>query len=398
MRWDLMRISFSIAAAGLLLIIVSVRNSCAQQASVSIEVEINETLLTSQYIDLQSIIVQDGDGYELYRLFISNDSMQETVTDLYLSVEFHSEKVGLIFSRDQIDLQSFSLRPGQKVFVTSNTIQNGFPGIEEEIFFEGSFTPEGKKFYNNLKGLSSLPQDRYSLRFSLYQGNSRVNGGQQVATSSADFGINLVDLRNFYLIYPGDVLGYETEISNSYPNFVWQGDNSLTYRLIVVEAREDESAESLFGGAVSSRPIRVNGSAATGSLLEFEMLDVVLNQTNYQYPNSGVPSLEAGKTYYWQITSQFKAGDGQEDVKSEIWSFTVSDQAGDGQDSQLTGELVLILKKILGQQYDQLEESGADFQSIEIGGEVFQGAEALQALLRLGDQLDREEVSIVIEE
>lgn len=377
---------------------IGVHNSYAQQGNASIEVEVNEALINSQHVDLQSIIVQDGEGYELYRLFISNDDMQEAVNDLYLSVELHSEKVGLIFSRDQIDLQSFTLKPGQKVFVTSNTIQDGFPGIEEDIYFEGSFTPEGKKFYNKLSGLSSLPQDRYTLRFSLYQGNSRKNGGQQVATSSAEFGINIVDVRNFYLIYPGDVLGYETEISNSYPNFVWQGDNSLSYRLIVVNAREDESAESLLGAAISSGPIRVNGTTAPGDLLEFEMLDVVLNQTNFQYPNSGVQSLEAGKTYYWQIISQFKSRDNADNIKSEIWSFTISDQVGVGQNSQLSDELATVLKKILGARYDQLKEEGADFESIEIGGEVYERAEALQTLLRLSDQLDREEVSIVIEE
>lgn len=369
----------------------------AQQPDVSIEVEINETSLASPNVDIQSVIVQDGQGFELYRLFISNDDLQERAEDLYLSVQFRSDKEGLIFSRDQIDFQSFSLAPGQKVFVTSNTIQDGFPGIEEDIFFEGSFTPEGQKFYNRLKGMSLLPHDRYVLRFSIYYGNSRRNGGTLIATSSAEFGLNIINEQNLYLIYPGDVIGYETEISNRYPNFVWQGPNELEYRLIVVEARENESAESLMGGAISSNPIQPGGSSVGGELLEYEMLDVVVDRTGFQYPNSGVPDLEPGKTYYWQIISQLNARDRDNNIRSEIWSFTLSDDAG-AADAQLAEELAQILRKILGERYNQLERQGAGFQSIELDGKTYEGAEALQALLRLGDRLDQDEISIVIEE
>ncbi len=370
-----------------------------QQPDLSMEVELNESLLTSQNLDLQSIIAGDGRGYELYRLFFSNDNASEAVADLYLSIDFRSEKKGLLFSRNQVNIQDFSLKPAQKVSATNNTILDGLPGVEENIYFEGSFTPEGQRFFNELQGLSSLPRDRYTLEFSLYQDNNRNNGGTLVASAFAELGFNIVeDIRDFYLIYPGEPIGYEAEITNRYPNFVWQGAANLSYRLIVVEERDNESPESLLGGAASSEPIMVDGSSDTGSLLEYEMLDVIVNQSSFQYPNSGVQSLEAGKTYYWQIISLLRSNDAIEPRESEIWSFTLSDQTTGAEEEQLSGEITRILKKILGERYDQLEEAGSLFQSIDVDGNVLQEAEALEALLRLDDQIDREEISIIIEE
>jgi hypothetical protein len=213
-----------------------------------------------------------------------------------------------------------------------------------------------------------------------------------------EIGTNIVeDTRDFYLLSPGDELGSEAIINNSYPNFQWQGATGTTYRLIVVEAKQNDSPQSLLDGAESTAPIQSVGSSGTGSLLDYEMLDVEIDQSNFQYPNSGVQDLEPGKEYYWRVIAKLNTSSGEGNRKSEIWSFTLNDNS-ESRIAQGSGEFAQALKQVLGQHFEKYVQEGYSFQSIEIDGQAYQGGEALQKLLELQRQAEDGDVTIVIEE
>lgn len=55
----------------------------------------------------------------------------------------------------------------------------------------------------------------------------------------------------------------------------------------------------------------------------------IKDRTYCQYPvlEPGVWPLEAGKTYYWQVTAKLPSSSGYISLPSEIWGFTIADQS-----------------------------------------------------------------------
>lgn len=365
------------------------------QAQLTLDVEIDETLSNSQSVDIQSLIINDGQGPRLFQMYLQNENTSESANDLYFRFLVESDKIGRIADIRQSHEQSFSLRPGQQVYATNNNIANGLPGVEENFQFDGDLTQEGREFVNNLKGSTSLPSDRYRITIEIYQGSV---GGDLQASATAEIGTNIADQTyDFYLLTPGDEVGSNASISNNYPHFQWQGSTGATYRLLVVEARDNDSPQSLMEGAVSTDPVRSGGSSNSGSLVDYEMLDVIVSRSSFQYPNSGVQDLEPGNKYYWRVINQLETSSGLETRESEIWSFTIADTRG-GRTAEQNSEISRALQNVLGDQFEQMQQDGLSFQSIVIDGQAYQGGEALQKLMELSRKAEQGDISIIIEE
>lgn len=379
-----------------LLTITSAFSALAQDANLSLRVEVNKALASSQSINIQSLVANNGRGSNLFRMYLRNENASEYANNLYFEILIRSDKRGLLVEARQVNGQPFSLNPGQQVYATNNNISNGLPGVEEIIQFSGGLTSEGRRFVNKLQGGTSLPPDRYTIEINIYQGSDQQ---VKVASALAEMGSHIVeDTRDFYLLSPGDALGADARISNAYPNFQWQGASGNRYRLLVVESKENESPQSLLNGAESTPPTRANAASGKGSLVNYEMLDVVINRSSFQYPSYGVQSLEDGKTYYWRIINKVRTSSGEEERKSEIWSFTL---AGSGSGNNLfmgSPALTRALKAVLGDRFQKFSERGYRFKGVEIDGQVLRGNKALQKLMELSRRAEEGDVSIVIEE
>lgn len=363
-------------------------------AQLTMEFEIGESLENSQSINVQSLLANDLRGPTLFRLSLQNQNSSEYLNDLYLRVVIDSDRIGKILEVNQVSGRPFSLDPGQQVFATNNNSRNGLPGVEEAILFERDFTERGREFYNELKGSTSLPADQYQVTVEIYKGS--VNG-ELLASQTDEVGTSLVeDTRDFYLLAPGDELGSETVISSQYPNFQWQGGSDIRYRLVVVESKGNESSQSLMEGAMSTESFESIGSNGGGSLLDYEMMDVMVDGSGYQYPNSGVQDLEPGTQYFWRIVSQLETSSGVEERESEIWSFTLADMRTSSGDQQ-AGQTAETLERVLGDRFEEIKQNGFSFESIEIEGQSFRSGQAAQKLMELVRKSEQGDVSIVIE-
>lgn len=375
----------------LLLTTTGVRSVSAQ---VTMEFEIEETLKNSQAINIQSLIANDLKGPKLFQLFLQNQSSTKSLNDLYLRVVVESDEIGRIVEVEQSSENPFTLDPGQQVYADNNNSRNGLPGVDENMYFDRNFTEHGKEFYNELQGSTSLPSDTYRVTVQVYQGT--VNG-EMLASQTEEVGANIVeDTRDFYLLSPGDELGSESIVSNQYPNFQWQGETGVQYRLLVVESKSDESPQSLMEGAMSTDPIQSAGSSTAGSLLDYEMLDIIVDGSGYQYPNSGVQELDPDTEYYWQIVRQVETNSGLEERESEIWNFTLADLQGSNT-AEVSDETVRALKNVLGERFEELQQDGFSLESIEVDGQNLQSAEAVQKIMELARKNEQGNISIVIE-
>lgn len=364
----------------------------AQQTELSLSVRLNEGLSGAQAINLQSLASTKGAA--IFQVFLRNES-SEAAHNLFFNISLRSEEGGVILDLYQTERHPFSLNPGQIVYATNNNIDSP-PGIKEFIDFEGGFTPEGKNFVNELGGSTYIPAGRYVIEIEVYQGHNKKNGGIQIASAMAALGSTIIgNLESVYLLSPGNVVGLEATVANQFPYFQWQGISNIDYRLIVVEARNNESPESLISGAMSTPPIRLAGAAKQGSLISYEMLDIIIHRPGFQYPNAGVQALKPGKKYYWQVFTELKGNMRQEVRSSEIWGFTIS-QKGTMAVGKNSSSTIEALRGILGEKFEGFMLQGYSFQSIEIDGQLYRGSQALQKLTELSGKSGRGEISIIV--
>lgn len=371
------------------------------EPDISLDLNIDEQLSNAQVISLTSLgIDRRGRGQQLARLMLRNNENRK-VNDLYFNFVVESSQHGQIATGYQSNNRPFSLDANQVVNTNNNMIQDGINQIEEKLYFDSELTSSGEELYNELEGSTRLPNDIYTLNVKITQNQNLEAGGNVVAEATATIGSTpSVEMRDIYLQTPGGETGEEAIINTSYPEFAWDGGApNATYRLLVVEDNESDSPEDLIQSAKSTQAALVeSGGSGEGSLLEFENVDALLNRSTFQYPSSGVQSLESGQTYYWQVIAMIRGAGQTEEVSSEIWSFSLESGPGDVGEIQ-EEQLQTMLEELLGtEQYNQLQDQGYDLQSIIINGQTLEGPAAATRLSNFMEKVRTEEVTVTVEQ
>ena len=368
----------------------------AQNNGIEIDLVLSPRLEKAQVLGLSDLSTQNRSGAKLFDLVIRNTTSRRQ-EDLYFTIRFSADKVGLIAEITQVQERPFSLDPFQVVVADNNQLRTNIPGIEEVISLTGGLTGMGEEFFNDLKGATNLPSDEYTLELAVYQNNNSRNGGTRVAETVRTVGGGLVEeIGDLYLVQPGDVLGSGAVINSTLPVFRWEGPFNIQYRLLVVRADGQNSPEALLQSAASSEPVLVDGRSSGGSLLENEILDARVNNISFSMPPNGVQKLEPGGTYYWQVLALRETISGTSTTSSEIWSFTVSDPGSEITGGALNDQLKSILKQLLGEErYEELERQNFRFVSITIDGQTYEGPSAIQKLIEIQQKRNNGNISII---
>lgn len=391
---------YAISCLSILLIFITGSSVLAQSDDdLVLQLEINESLSNSQSINLSDILANRGQGPNLFTFFLRNNNDTEAAEDLYLNIILRSDRNGKIAEVYQRQGEPFSLDAGQEVRATNNTMQNGLPGIAEQINFDGGLTSGGEEFINDLRGSTRLPPGRYLIDIEVFQRSNGPNGGILVASDQAEIGANIVEeVRDIYLTSPGAELGANMSITNPYPEFRWEGSPGIQYRLIVVEAKEEEGAESLLQSALSTEPILENGVGGSGTLLDFEIADVRLQSTGFQMPPSGVQSLEGGNLYYWQVFAEIQTSNELQTKSSEIWSFVLESTGVESEQLNISpdGELAQLLRSLLGEnEFRRLMDGEFELEAIEMDGEIISGSVMIERLREFLSRAENGEISTI---
>jgi hypothetical protein len=362
----------------------------AQDQIVSIQIDVSDVLSNSQFIGLTNLgLDSEGRGPVLVSGFIQNEK-NEVVSDLFLEIRVFAGKVGEIVNVISQPEFPFSLQPMQSVYVNNNTLsEDGVPGITERVKFDGGLTTEGDKFIESLDGSTTLPADIYSIEAIIFQ-NTNENGRVDLASVTAEIGggVPVSESVDFFLRTPGDVTDANVEITNPYPQFSWEGEQGIEYRLLVVKGSDTDSPESLLQSARSSAP-----PADGGSLLQYENLDVKVVGESFQYPSSGAQPLEPGQTYYWQLSTSIQSGVNFEERTSEIWSFKLSEPETTDAPIIITEETKKAIINLIGNgRFENLISSGYTMQSFELDGVTYSGNQASIILAELLRKIESGEI------
>ncbi len=346
----------------------------AQDPVLSLEIEVSDLLRNSQLIGLTNLgLDSEGRGPVVVSGFMQNLT-NEVLNDLFIEVRVNAGKIGEILNVKSRPGFPFSLDPMQSVYITNNTLSSDeFPGIEERVKFDGGLTNLGDEFIESLDGSTTLPADTYSIEVIIFQVTNE-NGRVDLASVQEEIGgsVPLAEARDIFLRTPGDVIDANVEITNPFPQFNWDEEQGIKYRLLVVKGSASDSPETLLQSARSSAPI-----AEGGSFLQYENLDVKVTGGSFQFPSSGAQPLEPGQIYYWQISTEIQSGVNVEERTSEIWSFKLAEPSQAEAPVIITEETKEVLKRLVGNAtFEQLASSGFTLQSFEINGVTYSGNQA----------------------
>lgn len=354
-----------------------------QSDKVTLEFSLSPVLEQAQVLGLSSLGVDtEGGGPVIISGSLVNNTT-ERLENLYFEFDVEAASYGVLARIRQQAAYPFSLNPGQVVFATNNDVQNEeIPGISDRMKFDGGLTSTGENFVEDLSG-TTLPNDQYSFAVRIYQVNEEGRR-ELLANETIQLGGNIseggvVDELTILLRTPGDLVGAEAAITNPIPQLSWEGDASLTYRVLVVSGNGSDSPESLLESAKSSEATDMGGS-----LLQFEYLDQNIRGNSLQYPTNGVQALVPGQTYYWQVVTSMNTALGTNEVVSEIWEFTLVDPGSESNVVEVDQETVQAIVQLIGQDtYNLLLETGYSFENIEIDGQVYTGVVGVQKILEL---------------
>ena len=354
-----------------------------QSDKVTLEFSLSPILEQAQVLGLSSLGVDtEGGGPVIISGSLVNNTT-ERLENLYFEFDVEAASYGVLARIRQQAAYPFSLSPGQVIFATNNDIQNEeIPGISDQMKFDGGLTSTGENFVEDLSG-TTLPNDQYSFAVRIYQ-VTEEGRRELLANETIQLGGNIleggvVDELTILLRTPGDLVGAEAAITNPIPQLSWEGDASLTYRVLVVSGNGSDSPESLLESAKSSEATDIGGS-----LLQFEYLDQNIRGNSLQYPTNGVQALVPGLTYYWQVVTSMNTALGINEVVSEIWEFTLVDPGSESTVVEVDQEAVQALVQLVGQDtYNLLLETGYNFENIEIDGQVYTGVIGVQKILEL---------------
>lgn len=141
---------------------------------------------------------------------------------------------------------------------------------------------------------------------------------------------------------PGGLVNYG-DIHDTYlpqPLFIWSSDATSFQLKIWKVTSPNESADDI----IKNEPLFVTRT----------------DQTIFQYPISGVPTLKSGNTYYWQVVATGHTLDGVMDVASEVRGFRLQEFAG-GDKERFQYQLSVYLKMLIGDEkyQDYFGDSGS---------------------------------------
>jgi hypothetical protein len=371
----------------------------AQQSAgdVVVDIRLMEAVTKAQVISLSTLgIDARGRGQRVMELVLQN-RLNETVKDLYFHVTVSSSNVGLIAEVDSKPDTPFSLRPNQLMITDNNRLYDGLPEIPELVGFVGDLTQKGKDFIESLDGATRLPDAIYTVVVSIYQGNNRPSGGRMIATVTQSVGSQpITNTIDFNLLTPGGPLGSNEIIASGQPSFRWDGPSNTEYRLIIVQdPGRGQSPEALIQAASSTEP--TSGQASIGTLLEHEMIDVVLTSNNFFYPAAGVKRLQPGSKFYWQVIARIRTSRGTDNRPSGIYEFTLSNPqvAQQAEIQAVTVPIAASISPEVAAAIQNLIQSGFKMDKLVIDGRELSGPALEAYLTEFVEKIKRGEIIIV---
>jgi hypothetical protein len=378
-----------IAACLWLVLAVNTEVLTAQnQDKIDVQLMVENSLNMARLISLSQLTGSVNTDERFITMYLSNISA-ERQANLRLHINVRSTRYGVIVNLDE--RTHFSMEPGQTARANMSSLGSGIPGLSTFMSFDAGLTSGGEAMVNDLRGSTVLPDDIYTITVQIYQNGNSTSGtlvGGTSITIGAEPGITTFEVR---ALQPGDVTGSAAVISNQNPVFSWEGDPSLSYRLVVVKATEGQSPESLIQSALDTRP-----PSQGGRLLTNEMADVVIGQLSFAYPTSGVQALETDMTYFWQVFAVVPNVRGEQLLPSEIFEFTISGQNATRQQPEVTSEINTLLRRYIRRiDVQALGRDGYDLVSVEYKGMVYTGPQIITILEEFFGKVDEGKVRIL---
>ncbi len=276
---------------------------------------------------------------EVFALTITSTSQQQE--DCRLTMRIRSQSKGELASGNT---KVFAVEANAILRITN---QNLFTHAQIFSLEDYNIEQAGDDLKNSLLSTGKLPSDVYFFEFELTQ----LRTGY---LSQAVVSLDVTNPTTLDLISPGADAGNTEppQLFTTLPFFRWES-NIQVFRLIVAEKlqtiHDASSPQEIIQDRVRfDKRFRVDPSATAGSAAADG--SEIIPSTAYQYPATGVWSLERGKIYYWQIIGIVESSGAPVELPSEIWAFQIGGAEGQmlrPEQQQILDQLNLLLAEML---------------------------------------------------
>jgi len=307
-------------------------------------------------------ITRPGSGPPIFFIDITNTGPARTGVVLEMAVV--SQRHGPL-SRGRT--RPFTLAAGEMQRLSNNDIfTNAGRFALDEYQFDEQLVD---KLFQEVLSTGKLPTDVYSFNVAVMQPTG--------TRTSDSFDIHITNPHKLDLIFPGGPASSSMrecpKVFTRLPQFRWESDARI-FNVIIAEARPGEDPE----GALNQEPrfVRtfvIRNNRTPGVVPQINGPHEILPATTFQFPASGeVLQLRPGKVYYWRVLAQIETSSGRLPLESEIFCFRVAklDNVG-GKGKQVE----LVLRTLLGPDYDKLFGEGGELENFEAKRMTFAGKE-----------------------
>ncbi|PWN05335.1 hypothetical protein [Rhodohalobacter mucosus] len=283
-----------------------------------------------------------------------------------------SENEGLILRSSQNPNTVFEMDAGEILrFSNLDIIRGTIPGQSGDVKFDFVLTNRGRQLLSRLNEGAVVDEDRFYVDVRILPEDDYQ--AEPVASSSAEIETSVPDV---YLEIRGHGPTLNAlsalESTDNLPSLRWVAPQNQRYRLILASVDESSgAAENVLENRFRSE---FNPRSVT-DLRENILLDVLVDETEFQVPGAIEQQLVPGNDYVWQVGAEIATLKQTMQVKSDVWRFTIPEP------DTVNEELISILSEILGEdKVDDMVNQGYELQQVELGGEVYSAEEAVVIL------------------
>lgn len=348
-----------------------------------VEADLNQDYLA----DLFTFTISSDSNQPLLTYILQNLTDREQV--IFLQTRVLSDNHGRLITATQNKNTPIVLNAGETIrFTNLDIINNSVPGTGGEVHFNFILNSTARTVLRRLLEGAVPGNERFVIE-------TTINGTETDITASNESAAHQLELLTsipqeaLQVGAAGDeedadvIERQHVDVIGGRTAFSWAGRENIPYRLVVVRDTQQNDAGSL----IENRFDQPFSESASGNLQNDVVLDIEVQNNEYEATGDIARYIEPGYRYAWQVRGMLPTTSGDVEIASGIRSFTTG--------LSVEEELYDLLVRFFGaDRANQMREEGLELHHLEIDGVTYTAKEAVEYLNNILEKIEQNRATI----